>query len=198
MSIRIAEAPSAGLDLVRKNAIFDDGLVENVFEIAGKSHEPEIRKPHPVYTATIQGLHDGNFLQSAKLSAWQYLILRDGAPHSLCEVAANDRGGPAGMAYAAHYARSYAAAVAAAMAKAIDAVSHADTLYDVRLLRAPALSLRAIWLHSDHDDLVLPIARVPVDLEPGEPVSEESLKAALQSLADKRLHQNNRTTSAHA
>jgi hypothetical protein len=149
MTLSLIEGPSDGVKLVNANVpIF-----------LGRGYEMgnvEIAKPYALYTFAIEDLLAGQPMTNARLTAWQYLIVSGENVLALAEVSAVSATGKDKLAFAALHPRSYAAAIADTIAAAEERPEVAEGAYELRVLRAPCVSLLAMWLHGA-DDLVLPL-----------------------------------------
>lgn len=102
MLVAVPDIPEGGADLVAKNIPLASAAVPTVAFAhklaAEKANDAEttkasglsqatlqIARPHPLNTASIAQLGQG-FLNSAKLTAWQYLIVDGGSPHAVAET----------------------------------------------------------------------------------------------------------------
>jgi hypothetical protein len=196
-----SEIPEGGADLVMRNAPHAPSaplvaLVEKVapaadlLEKAPPARVPtlQIALPHPLYTAKIGDL-DGKFLASARRTAWQYVVVEGESPHSVAET--RWRASTGSLVYAARYSRGYAEEMVRTIgtAEALPEVAAAD--YELRILRAPSLSLLAVWLHGPKD-LILLIRRAPATLKDNVLITESELTAALRPLAEQRQNVSDR------
>ena len=85
-----------------------------------------------------------------------YVVGSHHSPQALVEVSCADRNGPAPLDWATLHPGDLAENLlkVVAAAEALEEVDHER--YELRLLRAPSLSLLAVWLHGG-EELLLPI-----------------------------------------
>jgi len=187
--ISIARAPKAGLVLVSKNVVLANATSN--LEMAVR-RAPTTLKPHPLYTVNVDGVLDKRLLARCKRTAWQYILVQGGDPIGLAEVASNRDGRPGRLAYAARYSDEYAKVMLAAMEAARVELENSPKDYALRILRAPAIYLQAVWMHAKDDDVFFPIAPVPAAIEPNKRITEAELTERLLPLARQRAAANDR------
>jgi hypothetical protein len=219
-NIRPAKGPEAGFELVRRHVSgeveepppFDavrphllDGKLMTVDSteaarlinaelgpIVPISAALESTEPYAVYTASRKNL--GNqFLRTARLTAWHYVLVEENDNvHSLVEVATIGEHQEA-LSYAGLYPRPYAEMMVQAIDAADALPQTASQQYELRVLRAPDLSLLAIWLRpldvvagaADEwsNDLIIPIEPGMPYFEAGTVMTPEQLIKVLQPIA---------------
>ncbi|HKS22753.1 MAG TPA: hypothetical protein VJZ76_08150 [Thermoanaerobaculia bacterium] len=156
----------------------------------------EIVKPYPLYTFALNDVIDGRPLAAALLSAWEFLIVDGESVVAMAEICARDADGKEDLSYATLHPRSYATAIAETIAAAEVLPEVADTPFELRLLRAPSLSLLAIWLHRADDDLLFPVRPLRDNVALMRTVwndrdainGEEALTQVLRPVAELRLN----------
>lgn len=205
MPIRLASPPQAGLELVSDNVPQPDGMAalaavqetlkdgelvpldEALTEtFAGLEAVPlTTAAPHAVYTADSQNLEAG-LLASARLTAWQYVVFQGDQVHGIAEIAIVGKSRK-GLSYATYYSAEYGQWM-------VDTVAAAERLastgpdYELRILRVPALSVLAVWLHDQEGqhDRVLPVVDVIPNLNRCDALDEGKLLEALKAIAANR------------
>jgi hypothetical protein len=194
--VAVSDIPEGGADLVAQNIAAAAATVPTVAlggNLEAKNTDDttaadatqtglQIARPYPLYTTSLTHLEHG-FLDSARLTAWQYVIIDGGSPHAVAETRCKES--TVSVCYAALYGISYAEEMVRTIGEAelVPQVATAD--YELRILRAPSLSLLAVWLHGP-TDLLLPINPTPAKLKPLVPITEVELIAALKPLAEIR------------
>jgi hypothetical protein len=189
MTITIAPAPAKGLKLVQANILPEDN---HIALLAAVKHKPRPLIPHPVYTTSIDAVFQNRLLEASRPTAWQYILAHGQEPYLLAEVASNRQGRPLGLAYAASYERDYAQKTCDAMKAAHAQLNDSEKEYELRVLRAPTLYFRAVWLHAKDDDVLFPIAPVPVEIKANEAITAAALTEALLPLAKQRTQGSDR------
>ncbi|HYI11957.1 MAG TPA: hypothetical protein VEK57_23075 [Thermoanaerobaculia bacterium] len=205
MAIQISEAPAAGLRLVLETLSLPDQPFQSQPAVPGAVRAPAgpvaaaapldpVRKPYPVFTATIRRLFGGGGLKSAQLTAWQYVIQAGETARSVAEVAVADFTGEPeeGLVYASEQPPSYGDALIAAIedAKTRPEVTVRD--YELRVLRVPDLDVLAIWLHGENEELLRLVRGKRATLAAPGWVGEARLLEALNPLAEIRQTANDR------
>jgi hypothetical protein len=178
MAVTIHEEwPDLGLALVQDNV---PPLLGAVHGLDGAGPALQVALPYPIYTAPLESVLQNRLLASAKQTAWQYVVYAEQAPVGVAEVALETAPeAVAPLSYAAYHSDTYAAMVLHAIEAAVDAVRPSGKDYGLRILRAPSLTLLAVWLHGP-EDLLFPI-------RPTRGVSEQELTEALRPVAQTRL-----------
>jgi len=154
--------------------------------------EIALGQSHYVYTADRDDLLRGKFLDAARPTAWLYVIGSSRDPHGLAEVSCANRKGPTPP----RWASIHSAAAAKVLLEMIAAVEvkfpYMDykEYYEMRILRAPSLSLFAVWLHGD-EDLIYPVyaaAEVTARMGRRSHMTRQQLEEALLPLAQQRAN----------
>lgn len=122
----------------------------------------DVSTPHEIYTIGLDDLVAGRSLDAARPVGWRYLVEDAGNPIASAETTI----APDGSQVLSQFTEGpYVGATATAVrnARALPQLEKAG--YDLRLLRIPALYLMALWLHSEHTDLLVPMAPSPIGRE---------------------------------
>jgi hypothetical protein len=164
----------------------------------------ELSPALPIYSAEAsyflraQSDKSRGLLASAKLTSWQYLVLYNGASLGAAELVVRGAGGdvrdtmptsesgdsPPSMKLASFFTGPYTRSV-------LDTIRIAEALHsdlgphELRILRAPAVYLYAVWLHLRSDptaDRLIPAAPAPGRLEANQVLTEEELVTQLEPL----------------
>jgi hypothetical protein len=181
MPIHVSEPPSEGRELVRQSLVRrQQGMIALAFDGA----DPQLTVSFPIYTGTGASLLEGNFLESARETAWLYVIGSSDSPQGLAEMSTKGQHGEARLKYASRYPGELAEEILNVIADA-HAVVNDGAQYELRILRAPALSLLAVWLSGDRHLIFL--VRSTSAIEDRHVVTEEELVEALRPLAQQRM-----------
>lgn len=187
MAVAIPDAPELGLALVREHVPL---LLESTDEaFTEKSVSMRVARPYPLYTSTLPNLLEKRLLACACLTAWQYVVYSEEAAIGVAEVSVETEPGEPAMAYAAFESERYADMVLKGMINANELIDREGGDYELRILRAPSLTLLAVWLHGNRD-LLLPIHPVHDFIKKRRTrlITEEDLTESLRPLALTRLH----------
>jgi hypothetical protein len=148
----------------------------------------EITNAYPIYTTSAKALLLRKLLKLAKLTAWQYLVIEGESVRGAAEVVRRFSIFRTKIDYAGSYPAHYAERIVAAITTAEELPQVQARSYELRLLRAPDLSLLAVWLWRDDDSLLLPIAPAPGGLVALQVMSEQELTETLTPLARRRVY----------
>lgn len=192
MAIYVCKAPFAVEEVVRHHLAARKQILPQLPWADGTL---PLGQSHYLYTGTREDLLNGGFLKKARPTAWLYVIGSTRDPHGLAEVSCADRNGPAPP----QYASLHSAAVAK---KLLYAVGTAEAMfprmdyewYEMRILRAPSLSLLAVWLHGD-EDLIFPVHssyEVKASLGRRRYMGPQEIEEALLPLANQRMSTSDR------
>jgi len=183
MAIHVASAPPTGLAAVKADLLLTtdiDMVADGVLELV---RAPRI-DAFPIFTAELEDvLYDRGLLRSARATSWYYVVFKGDKVDSIQEVV---------QGRVLPQVSRQSAAVGEAVFKAVDEahmldeVKHAD--YQLRILRVPELYFLAAWLHSDREDLLLPIPPVTRDLVGVKKCSEKQVVEALKPIAEIRFN----------
>lgn len=115
-------------------------------------------KPYAVFSSDLEAVLKRRLLADARLVGWHYVIASQGQAEGTGEVA--QRRDPDRLVYAGLFSREETEEVL----KVISRAEKVDGDFRMRLLRAPVIQLRAIWLQSANapeNDRLLPIRPWP-------------------------------------
>ena len=186
MPLTLIDAPDAALDEIR----------EHVPLLVADAATLEITPPYPLYTFRIESVMGGQPLTDACLTAWQCLLVRNETPIAIAEVAAVTEQGDDDVQFVALYPREDAEILARAVADA-EALPELDQqTYALRLLRAPSVSLLALWLKGA-PDIIIPLQGMDASVAPmiwkgAADSPEAALARRLRPLANQRLNARDR------
>src|SRR5215211_3419959 len=134
-----------------------------------------VSAPQRVFTVGLDALAGESRIEdSARATGWRFLVeeAREPVPAQVTE---------------GQFVRSTAVGLRAA--EAHPAVGEAT--FELRTLRAPALNLVALWLHSpDADDLFVPLEPAPAPFEAGHPYPEGEFARLSAALAAESLERH--------
>lgn len=192
MPIRMTDGPEGGRRVIASSiaAIFADetgGGSKMVKPAEGGGRAVESAAPHPVFVAGLSDLAEGRLLRAARQQTWRYLLLR--GKKAVASATLRQVPETGGMVFS-HVTRGrYVNSTVQAIEAAERAPEVAAADFELRLLDVPALQLRAIWLHADGTDLLVPLAPAPGSLEPNRVYSEEELLSAMHDRASRVVEQ---------
>jgi hypothetical protein len=180
MALTTEAAPPEGIETVRRSLMLNASpAAVNAAGAADGAKGVEVLKPYPLYTSGLRELLAGRFLESARRTSWQYVVVIGGEPLQLAEVRGSE-----------NFAGLFSEAVVDAL---LDVTNAAENLsfvqeanYELRILRAPDLYLTAVWLHREGEDWLLPVRPAPARLQAGSILNEAQLVRALRPLAEAR------------
>jgi hypothetical protein len=181
MLMRMSASPATGQNLVRENV---SQRQKNMKDQETFDPAAEFADAFPIYTAARQNLLQGDFLASARETAWLYVMGSKSSPTGLAEVSTKDRQGNSRLKFTSRYPDDLAKEILNVIADAEAAVQEGAD-YDLRILRAPTLSLLAVWLYGSRQLIFL--VRSSKTLAHRHIVTEEELVKALQPLAESRM-----------
>lgn len=150
--------------------------------VTAETPPTELAAPTPVYNLELGDVVGKRGLEGARRVGWRHLVLQAESVIAATEVC---EGEGEHFAPSATYEEGWIATnspFALEAAEALEEVLQHD--FEVRMLRVPALSATALWLHRADQDLLLPI------------LSEEPGHAGTHGGADRELEANRRYTAA--
>jgi hypothetical protein len=174
--------PPEGLQMVRSAAIPSLEWLASRLP-PGNAVFLQVARPHPLFTASLPAFVQGEILSTARWSAWQYLILSGESAVASAELRIAEDGS---LVFAALHDGPQPAELVAAIARAEQMPAVIAGHYELRILRAPALSIVALWLHGGADDLLFPLAPAPGGVDTDRVYSESELVDALHPLMESR------------
>jgi hypothetical protein len=121
----------------------------------------DVSTPHQVFVLGPDDIEDDGALQRAQPVGWRFLLESGGNVIAGAEVSET----PERTFPPSFYRSSSVGATATAIntARALPQLEAAG--FDLRLLRIPELYQVALWLHSPHTDLLIPLAPSPIGNE---------------------------------
>lgn len=195
MPLSTARPPAGGIRAVQ-NAI-TRVLPQPDSALRGFSREGvedvAVSVPHPVYTLGLRDVAAGAISSTARLEGWRYLLIGGEQAVAAAEVAGTDQ---TGVRFSHFNDGPFVGATLEGLgaAEALREVKSDD--YEVRLLKAPALYLIALWLHGREEEIYLPLPPVPSGLKPLRAYREKELLEVLRPAAAERLRFDDRPEAA--
>ena len=187
MAIRICEPPAGSRDVVwqhmQRRQAFNKVMAFDGGAALTAANDLPLGPSFRIYTATRDNFFERRFLSDAIETAWLYVIGSADAPRGLAELSTRSPKGRAQVEFASIYPRELATAVLNAVADAKVLNECGD--YELRILRAPALSFLAVWLYGA-ENLLIPVS-APNGLDGRHLVTEAEILTALQPLAERRM-----------
>jgi hypothetical protein len=184
MTIRAAEATQSEIDEVRSHLSSLAGRPQYTTRALGMGGPPSVAlsAPHDVYTLGLDQLAGGAALGDARPVGRRFLVMDADDAIASAEVA------PGGGGFQSNEG-PFVVATAAAIRDAESDPELADGLYELRLLRIPAIYLVALWLKDDHGDadVLIPLSPAPAALETGRRYRPAELLPELRGLASEQL-----------
>jgi hypothetical protein len=185
MAIIYPAAPKKGREIVGQTigSIFTSrppgsaGLM-----LSARLEDLAVADPHQSYFAPLTALVKGELLKAASPTAWRYLVVQ-----GMNAVADVELGHGKTLDDNLHFLGlnegpfAQGTITALHVAEKLPQTQQRD--YELRFLTVPAVYLAALWLHSASDDLLIPLAPAPENLEPNHPYSESQIIEALRPSA---------------
>ena len=139
-------------------------------------------KPHPVYELGLHDLAAGKGLETARLTAWRYLLVSNNQVGQAAEILP---GSPTGGSQFGALTTGFTGGAEAAFQLVDQLPIVQQRTYEIRALRVPALYVMALWLKDQQGQedrfIVMPPAFPPV--QPLHPYATADLLALLHKLA---------------
>jgi hypothetical protein len=182
-----APEPTAGESDVVRQAVYT--FAENRrFRTEGlrsaRADALTVTDPHQVFNLQLDDLRSGADLNAAKPTGWRYLV-REGDRVLAAAESMSDPAGE-GPVFSQFNEGPFVPATAGALAVAGSDRRVVDRRFTPRLLHIPALHAMALWLHpddADDDDLLVPLAPFPLDVQTGVATPAAPLLRQLAELA---------------
>jgi len=154
MSLKTVLPPQQYLEIVSKSV----GQLMAGPEVAGAAlrrgaEQTEVAAPHEVYSLGLADAADGD-LWKAKKTAWRYLVMQGNRAVAAAELS-DAAGGTPVFTHLNTGPFVHGTKQAIAQAETLKVV--AEHNFVVRLLAIPALSVLALWLHGENQDLLCPM-----------------------------------------
>jgi len=190
MPIITPNAPRHGAAVLAANVTQLMRAKQTPHGMKAEVHPEELHhsEPHPVYVATLDDLAAGKLLAAAKQTGWRYLLAQNDEVVAEAELSEDRRAAkgakgakPRGLAFASLTHGPFTSATVDGLhaAERLPQVEKAD--YELRLLKAPAVYLVALWLHGADEDILIPLGQPPAGLKKNKAYSEAAVIRALRA-----------------
>lgn len=136
--------------------------------------------PHEVYTLGLDDILSGRGLGAARLSGWRYFLSDGSRIVSTAETVATSDGQ---QRFAQFNSGPFVGATVEALEAARSLPQVRDRDVEARVLRVPGLNLVALWLRDGGDDVLIPLAPAPPDVDAGRRYTPRELFDALRAQA---------------
>ena len=140
----------------------------------------DLAAPHQIFAVGLDDVAKGRLLEAAQPQAWRYIVLQGTDPVATATFHSPD------VKEAIHVTRGpYVISTVQALHVAETAPEIATGDFEPRLLDVSALHLRALWLHADKADFLIPLVPAPAGVQAYRLYSEGDLLKAIQPLTSK-------------
>lgn len=186
MPIETPQPPEDALEAVRASIARRSPRQRGRLRARGPT--ASVSAPQRVYTVGLDALAgDSRIEDSASATGWRFLVEEAREPVAAAEVHDETGATVPAQVTEGQFVRSTADGLRAA--EAHPAVEEAT--FELRTLRAPALNLVALWLHSpDSEDLFVPLEPAPPPFEAGHTYPEEEFARLSAGLAADSLERH--------
>ncbi|NGM16250.1 hypothetical protein O3597_14250 [Verrucosispora sp. WMMA2044] len=155
MPLHLPDPPNSVADVRSKLHKFaDEGKFASRALRSARKEQLDVSTPHQVFTMGLDSVLAGGGVDRAEPAGWRYLIEDGGQPVASAETTT----GPDGTEEVAQFTEG---PFVAATDKAMKIIRKLPKLtasgFELRLLRIPAVYQMALWLHSDNEDLIVPL-----------------------------------------
>ncbi len=171
MPIRAPRGADAGIPAVRsaiRELVAVPGFLRQIMGTI-QLGRPAVTMPHTLHNLDLDALAGGRGLDAAVHSGTGYMVLEGRRIVAGAEVAVDESGVPTELS---SFTRGTELNGTERVLRSLDEVPGvADRDFELRVLRIPALYVRAVWLKdlSGDDDFLIPVS-APDDVRIGEPV----------------------------
>ncbi|MGH9178868.1 MAG: hypothetical protein ACRD0N_09995 [Acidimicrobiales bacterium] len=184
MPVTRSDPPAEAEEAVRAALQHFAGVPEQRLHALAGTRPAELAptEPHPVFNLGLSDLTSarGGGLGAMRATGWRYLLRQADQVVASAETVVPQAGG----AQFSHFNQGpFVASTAEALATAERLPEMREGSFEMRLLHVPALYTMALWLHGDgDDDILIPLAPAPPDVEPNRPYPAAEL---LELLAER-------------
>jgi hypothetical protein len=193
MALRFAADPANGVALVRDH-LNRISARTNPLSADGVNFDTlQVNQPHAVYDLGADAIAAGRGLAGAVFSGYRYLVTDGNSTVAAAEIQADEQGNAIQLTHINTGPFVQATAQALSTAGSHPAVSAAS--YEVRLLRAAAIYVMALWLKPDPAgaDILYPLPPTPAELEANRPYTADDFIRAILPLAQQRTAKQGHT-----
>ena len=183
MPVRPPRGADSGIPAVRsaiRELVATPGFLRQILGTI-QLGRPAVTTPHTIYNLGLDAMAEGRGLDRAVHTATGYIVLEDRRIVAAAEVAVDERGTPTEFS---SFTRGTELNGTERVLRSLDELPGvADREFELRLLRIPALYVRAIWLKvlQGDDDRLVPVS-APEDIRVGQPVPAARF---LESMVDR-------------
>src|SRR5579859_6912972 len=194
MALRFAAEPANGTALVRDHLNRISARTNPLSARGVNFGTLQVNRPHPVYDLGADAIAAGRGLAAAVLSGNRYMVNDGSAAVAAAEIQADDQGNATRLTHV--NTGPYVQATAQALASVASRPEVSAGSYEIRLLRAAAIYVMALWLKPDSGgaDILYPLPPTPDGLEAGRPYSADEFMHAVLPLAQQRAAKAGNTT----
>lgn len=194
MALRFAAEPANGTALVRDHLTRISARA-NPLSARGVSFGTlQVDQPHPVYDLGADAIVAGRGLAAAVFSGFRYMVRDGGSAVAAAEIQADDQGNATRLTHVntGPYVEATAHALTSVASRPEVGAGH----YEVRVLRAAAIFVMALWLkpESGGGDILYPLPPTPDGLEAERPYSADEFMHVIRPLAQQRTAKEGSTT----
>ncbi|HHL0960469.1 TPA: hypothetical protein ACQVH3_005283 [Serratia marcescens] len=183
MQLTYPKVPSSGIQALRpalQTALQTKGFgINHQFAVAAPN-KIRLSEGYRGYSLSIEDLSHGKGLKSAKVGDWHYLVFADSVAIADAQLA--DVQGQVEFAALNH--GTFAAETVDALKLAEQSPQLQGKTVELRVLFISALHVVAIWLHTDCEDILIPIEPTPKKIAVTQLYSEAALLVLLKSSAE--------------
>jgi hypothetical protein len=177
------------------SAILSDGLrdltpphmaMESLTKVgmtAQADEPPQTDAPLEVFSLGLDDVIEKD-LSKAKATGWRYTVSSQEQPFAAAEI---DALGGDELQFSHLNTGPFVLETVNTLKQAEGLEAAIHTEYEARILKIPALYVMALWMHSDGDDILIPMPPTNDNLNPKQPYSPADFFAALVSPAKSRL-----------
>ena len=143
----------------------------------------QLTEPHQVFTLGLSDLVNGKGLDAAKPTGWRYFVQQ--GDNVLASAQSGIAGSSGEHVFSAFSESRFVASSADAIRAAKEFPEVKQGGFELRLLSVPGLYVEALWLHDPQgkNDILIPLAPSPLELQLGSQVSVATLLKELVSKA---------------
>jgi hypothetical protein len=193
MALRFAAEPANGVALVRDH-LNRISARANPLSAGGVNFDTlQVNQPHAVYDLGADAIAAGRGLSAAVFSGYRYMVSDGDAAVAAAEVQADDQGNATQLAHI--NTGPYVQAMAQALSSVAARPEVSGDSYEIRLLRAAAIYVMALWLKPDTGgaDILYPLPPTPAGLEAERQYSADAFMHAIRPLAEQRTAREGHT-----
>lgn len=188
MSLYLTPPPEEGLKLIRTavgSLMSQPTTRTSVVTESEAIDDIEVAAPHPVYFVGTYDVAAGRLLAAATLVGWRYILLAGERSILAAEVSYDREGGQLEFSHTNDGPLVAGTLEGVWVSEGLKEVRDAD--FELRLLEIPDLSIAALWLHAEGQDLLMPIPPARRGLKPLTLYTEEDLLRSVSNDAVERL-----------